>query len=63
MIDQVAASFPDAAAAQKFVTDSASQWRQCSGKKFTISTGGGAALAWQIGAAVVHPTESPCRTP
>ena len=55
MIDQVAASFPDAAAAQKFVTDSASQWRQCSGKNFTISSGGGTALAWQIGAAVVTP--------
>jgi hypothetical protein len=48
MVEQVAASFDSPTAARKFVAQNTDQWRQCAGKRFTISTSSGS-LSFDIG--------------
>jgi hypothetical protein len=53
MVEQVAAGFASPSAARRFVAENADRWRQCGGKKFTISSNTGTSLVWDMGTAVV----------
>ncbi|ORV27054.1 hypothetical protein AWB99_20005 [Mycolicibacterium confluentis] len=48
IVDQVAVGFDDAAAARKFVADSRTQWQQCAGRSFTLTSPSGT-ITWDIG--------------
>jgi hypothetical protein len=49
LVDEVVATFSNTAAAQGFVTQLADQWRQCSGKRVTLTADGSTPLVWDIG--------------
>ncbi len=52
LIDEVAASFPTATDAKKFVADNAELWQRCAGKSFTLSSSDSPALTWDLGTPV-----------
>ena len=52
LVDEVAASFPTAAAAKKFVAENAELWTKCAGKTFTLSSSDSPALTWELGTPV-----------
>ncbi|OBF12358.1 sensor domain-containing protein, partial [Mycobacterium sp. ACS4331] len=48
IVDQVAVGFQDAAAAHKFVAESRTQWQQCAGRTFSLTSPSGT-ITWDIG--------------
>jgi hypothetical protein len=49
LVDEVAASFSNATAAGAFMTKLSDQWRQCSGKRLTLTSAASKPLVWDIG--------------
>jgi PknH-like extracellular domain len=49
LVDEVVASFSNATAARAFMTKLSDQWRQCSGKRLTLTSNATNPLMWDIG--------------
>jgi hypothetical protein len=49
LVDEVVATFSNAAAARGFMTRLADQWRQCSGKRVTLTSNATKPLVWDVG--------------